>query len=308
VTNGDIAYFGGDYVPLSEASVPITTHSFNYGTGCFEGIRAYWNTEHEQLYVLRLSDHMQRLVNSAKILKLDLDLGVEELVEIARELLARNEFHEDAYLRPIVYKSEATIKVALTGLATGFCMYAIPMGAYLDIDRGLTLTVSGWRRIDDNAIPARAKPTGAYINAAMASDEARQRGVDEAIMLTNDGHVAEASSANVFLVVDGELITPEGGDDILIGVTRDSVMRIAQRRGLPVIERKVDRSELFAADEVFLCGTGVQVAPVTMIDGRQIGSGKPGAVTMELQEFYLATARGISEDFPEWRLPVYDRV
>ena len=306
MTEQEIAYFGGRFVPLAEATVPITTHAFNYGTGCFEGIRAYWNSEHEQLYVLRLSDHMQRLVNSARILKLDFDMEVEELVEVARELLARNAFREDAYLRPIVYKSEETIKVALTGLATSFCMYAIPMGAYLDIDRGLTLTVSGWRRIEDNAIPARAKPTGAYINAAMASDEARQRGVDEAIMLTSDGHVAEASSANLFLVRDGELVTPEVGDDILIGVTRDSVMRIAQRRGVPVVERRVDRSELFSAEEVFLCGTGVQIAPVTNIDGRPIGSGKPGAVTMELQEFYLAVVRGLSEDFPEWRLPVYE--
>jgi branched-chain amino acid aminotransferase len=305
VTQGNIAHFGGKFVPLANARVPITTHAFNYGTGCFEGIRAYWNPEHEQLYVLRLADHMRRLVNSARILKLDFGMEVEELVEVARELLARNDFREDAYLRPIVYKAEETIKVALTGLATAFCMYAIPMGAYLDIDRGLTLTVSGWRRIEDNAIPARAKPTGAYINAAMASDEARQRGIDEAVMLTSDGHVAEASSANLFLVVGGELITPEAGDDILIGVTRDSVLRIAQRRGVPVTERRVDRSELFSADEVFLCGTGVQIAPVTNIDGRQIGSGKPGAVTMELQEFYLAIVRGISEDFPEWRLPVY---
>src|SRR5881398_3473888 len=218
-----ISYFGGDFVSHDPARVPITSHVMNYGTGCFEGIRAYWNPEHEQLYVLRLADHMQRLVNSARILKLDFGMDVEELVEVARELLARNDFREDAYLRPIVYKAEETIKVALTGLATSFGMYAIPMGAYLDIDRGLTLTVSGWRRIEDNAIPARAKPTGAYINAAMASDEARQRGVDEAIMLTSDGHVAEASSANVFLVQDGELITPEVGDDILIGVTRDSV-------------------------------------------------------------------------------------
>ena len=302
---GDIAYFDGRMVPLDEARVPITTHAFTYGTGCFEGIRAYWNPDLGQLFAFRLGDHMRRLADSARILKLDFDMEVERLAAIALELLARNDFREDAYLRPIVYKSERTIKVALTGLTTSFCMYAIPMGAYLDIDRGLSLTVSAWSRISDNAIPARAKPTGAYVNAAMASDEARQRGVDEAIMLTSDGHVAEASSANIFLVEDGELVTPEAADDILVGVTRDSVIRVAQRGGIAVHERRVDRSELFSADEVFLCGTGVQVAPVTNIDGRQIGTGKPGRVTIELQERYLALVRGMSDEFPEWRSAVY---
>jgi branched-chain amino acid aminotransferase len=305
VKSGDIAYFEGSFVPLAEARVPITTHAFNYGTGCFEGIRAYWNEDEQQLFALRLHEHLDRLVRSARILKLDFQLEVDELTEIALDLLARNGYREDAYLRPIVYKSEATIKVALTGLATSFCMYSLPMGSYLDIDRGLSLTVSAWRRIEDNAIPARAKPTGAYINAALASDEARERGLDEAIMLTADGHVAEASSANLFLVVNGDLVTSESGDDILVGVTRDAIMKIAQRQGLPIHVRRVDRSELFSADEAFLCGTGVQVAPVTTIDGRPIGSGKPGAVTMELQERYLAIVRGISEDFPDWRSPVY---
>jgi branched-chain amino acid aminotransferase len=305
VKPGEIAYFEGSFVPLAEARVPITTHAFNYGTGCFEGIRAYWNEDDRQLFALRLREHLDRLVKSARILKLDFQMEADELVEISLDLLARNGYREDAYLRPIVYKSEATIKVALTGLATSFCMYSLPMGAYLDIDRGLSLTVSAWRRIEDNAIPARAKPTGAYINAALASDEARERGLDEAIMLTADGHVAEASSANLFLVVKGDLVTSESGDDILVGVTRDAIMKIAQRQGLPIKVRRVDRSEIFSADEVFLCGTGVQVAPVTTIDGRPIGSGKPGAVTMELQERYLAIVRGISEDFPDWRTPVY---
>jgi len=305
VSAGDIAYFEGRMVPLEEARVPITTHAFNYGTGCFEGIRAYWNPDLGQLFTFRLTDHMRRLTDSARILKLDFEMEPEQLAALALELLARNGFREDAYLRPIVYKSEHTIKVALTGFTTSFCMYAIPMGAYLDIDRGLSLTISAWSRIGDNAIPARAKPTGAYVNAAIASDEARQRGVDEAIMLTSDGHVAEASSANIFLVQRGELVTPEAADDILVGVTRDSVLRIAQHQGISVRERRVDRSELFSADEVFLCGTGVQIAPVTNIDGRQIGSGKPGKVTVELQERYLAIVRGMSDEFREWRSAVF---
>lgn len=300
-----VAYFDGGFVPLDQARVPITTHAFNYGTGCFEGIRAYWNDERRELYALFLREHMARLLRSARILKLDLAMDLEELVEVGLELLRRNGHREDAYLRPIVYKAEETIKVALTGLATRFCAFTIPMGAYLDIDRGLSLTISAWRRIEDNAIPARAKPTGAYINAALASDEARVMGFDEAVMLTSDGHVAEASSANLFMVADGSLVTPEDGDDILIGVTRGAVMALAETLGLPLEVRRVDRSELLCADEVFLCGTGVQVAPVSSIDGRQIGEGKPGPVTMLLQERYLAAARGITQDFPEWRTAVY---
>jgi branched-chain amino acid aminotransferase len=306
VKPGQLAYFDGDFVPVSKAVVPITTHAFNYGTGCFEGIRAYWNPDREQLFALRIAEHMDRLVRSARILKLDFDMEVGTLIDLGLELLRRNEFREDAYLRPIVYKAEETIKVALSGFQTKFCAYAIPMGAYLDIDRGLSLTVSAWRRIEDNAMPSRAKPTGAYLNAALASDEARLRGYDEAVMLTSDGHVAEASSANLFIVMDGVVVTSEPADDILIGVTRDAVTKIVPRLGLAVDARRIDRSELFAADEVFLCGTGVQVAPVTNVDGRTIGSGKPGPVTMQIQERYLAIVRGFSDEFPDWRTPVYD--
>jgi branched-chain amino acid aminotransferase len=304
---GDVVYFDGAFCDRQQARLPITAHVVNYGTGCFEGIRAYWNDEQEQLNVVLLRQHLQRLLRSARILKLDFDAELDPLVDTCLELLARNGYRSDAYLRPMVMKVGETIQVKLTGIPTAFCAYTVPLGDYLEMGRGLSLTVSAWRRIEDNAIPARAKVIGSYVNAALASDEAREKRFDEALMLTSDGHLAEASSANVFLVQDGALITPEPGDDILIGLTRGAIVELARHDGIPVRERKVDRSEVYAADEVLLCGTGVQVAPVTSVDGRTIGLGKPGPVTTHLQERYLSAARGRTEDFAHWRTPVYPR-
>lgn len=303
---GEIAYFEGRFVPLAEAKVPITVHALNYGTGCFEGIRAYWNEDRGQLLVTRLREHAVRILRSARILHLDPDPGLtpERVSELVVELLERNRFRRDAYIRPIIYKKGETIKVTLAGIPTELCIYANPMGDYLDIHKGLRLLTSSWRRIDDTAIPARAKPTGAYLNAALAADEAREQGYDEALMLTANGHVAEASSANLFVVLDGTLVTPPASDDLLMGVTRDSILTMARQRGVAVEVRQLDRSEVLVADEAFLCGTGVQVAPVVEVDRRKIGSGRPGPITSELQSWYLQVVRGEVEDFPEWRIEV----
>ncbi|MGB6770402.1 MAG: branched-chain amino acid transaminase [Candidatus Dormiibacterota bacterium] len=303
---GDIVYFGGDFVDIAEARVPITTHAFNYGTGCFEGIRAYWSKEHEQLYVIRLEQHAQRLLRSAQILHLEADaaLTTSRLTEIVLELLARNDYQEDAYIRPILYKAGHTITVKLAGIPTDFCCYTLPLGDYLDIRKGLHLMTSSWRRIDDNAIPARAKPIGAYLNAALAADEARVRGYDEALMLTGDGHVSEASSANIFMVQDGVLITPPVTEDLLVGVTRDCIISMVGKLGRDLEVRRLDRSELLCADEAFLCGTGVQIAPITSIDDREVGPGRLGPVTKELQDWYLQIVRGQVDDFPSWRTVV----
>jgi branched-chain amino acid aminotransferase len=303
---GEIVYFGGEFVNQDQARVPITTHAFNYCTGCFEGIRAYWNDSREQLFVIRLREHGVRLLRSARILHMETDpsLTGARLEEIVLELLARNDYQQDAYIRPIIYKGGHTIKVTLSGIPTEFCCYTLPMGEYLDIHKGLRLMTSSWRRIDDNAIPARAKPIGAYLNAALAADEARSLGFDEALMLTHDGQVAEASSANLFMVQDGVVVTPPVTDDVLVGVTRDCVIEMAKRRSWPLEVRQIDRSELLAADESFLCGTGVQIAPVTSIDGRQVGNGKLGELTKELQDWYLQIVRGEVEDFAGWRTAV----
>ena len=303
---GDIVYFEGAFTDREKARVPISTHAFNYGTGCFEGIRAYWNQEAEQLNVIRLGDHLERMLRSARILHLEPSQSLDRarLEAIVVELLSRNDYREDVYIRPILYKSGTTIKVTLGGIATDFCCFTEPFGDYLDIRKGLKVMVSAWRRIDDNAIPSRAKPTGAYVNAALASDEARARGFDEAILLTGDGHVSEASSSNLFLVRDGVLITPVASDDVLVGITRDCVIELAREQGIPVEVRRVDRSELLSADEAFLSGTGVQLAPITSVDERPLGTGEIGQITENLQRRYLAVVRGMVPDHPDWRTTI----
>lgn len=300
------AYLNGEFMPIEDAKISVATHAFNYGTGCFEGIRGYWNADHGEVYVVRLHDHFRRLLRSCRIFRIELDKSAEDLADIALELIRRGEYREDVYIRPIAYKASPVIRVGLIGLQDGFCCFTAPMGAYLDIDRGLSVTVSGWRRNDDNAIPARAKATGGYLNTALAVADAQEAGYDEAIMLTPDGHVSEGSAANLFLVMNGGLVTPEVTDDILEGITREAVFAVAGKLGLPVHERKVDRTELFTADELFLCGTGVQVAPVTKVDGRVVGTGKIGEITRSVQDLYLAAVHGEAPEFRDWLTPVYN--
>jgi branched-chain amino acid aminotransferase len=228
------------------------------------------------------------------------------VVSVVGELLRRNGCRSDTYIRPLVYKSDETIAVTLGGIATSFAAYVLPMGGYFSTTTGLSLRVSGWRRVGDAAIPARAKTIGSYVNAALASDEARRSGFDEALMLTGEGRVAEAASSNIFLVQDGRLVTPAETEDILLGITREAVLRLAGELGIAAVERPVHRSELFSADEVFLCGTGAEIAAVTSIDGRAIGSGAAGPVSGRLRSTYLGIVRGDVDDHPEWRTAVYD--
>lgn len=298
------AYFDGKIVPLSEAKVSIVTHAFNYGTGCFEGIRGYWNPEDEQIYLFRVAEHFERLRNSAKILRMDFAESTERLCELACELIRLDGFREDCYVRPIVYKKDEQVGVKLHGLATGLAMFCVPFGPYVDVEHGIRCAVSSWRRVDDNVAPARAKVTGIYVNSALAKTEAVENGFDEAIMLTHDGHVSEGSAENLFLVRDGALVTPPFSDNILEGITRGTVIELATKElGLSVVERCIDRSELYIADEVFLCGTGAQISPVVEIDRRAIGSGRVGDVTARLQQRYFDVVRGRDARYRHWRRP-----
>ncbi|MGH2345059.1 MAG: aminotransferase class IV, partial [Chloroflexota bacterium] len=224
------AFFEGRVVPLAEANISIATHAFNYGTGCFEGIRGYWNEDQEQLYVLKLPEHMRRLLRSCRVLKIDLELSEEDLGRGTLEMLRANSFRSDVYVRPIAYKSGRMIKVALAKIPSNFAAFAVPMGDYLDTTRGLRVTISSWRRLDDNAIPARGKVTGGYINTALAVDDAMNAGFDDTIMLTDDGHVAEGSSCNLFMVQNGILVTPPVTEDILVGITRSAVTELAREQ------------------------------------------------------------------------------
>lgn len=300
-----LAYLDGAFVPFADAKVSIATHALQYGTGVFEGIRAYWDPKQEQLHAFRLVEHFARMERSCKILRITLPADAAGLADLAVELLRRNEFRADIYLRPFAYKASRVVKVTLGGLRDGFAMYACPMGAYLPVG-GLTACTTSWRRISDDAIPARGKLTGSYLNTAFAVDEAHERDADEAIFLTRDGHVSEGGGSNLFMVRDGELVTPAVTDDILEGITRDTIATLARETlGLTMVERPIDRTELYIADEVFFCGTGAQVAPCVKIDGRTVGSGVIGPVAKAIGERYFAIARGDDPGHPEWRTPVY---
>ena len=299
-----LAYLDGKFTPLADAKVSIATHALQYGTGVFEGIRAYWNPAQEQLYVFRLQEHFERMARSVRIMRIALPGDPDALSEIALELLRKNGFKSDVYVRPLAFKAARSVKVALHGLRDGFGMYAFPLGAYLPTG-GLAARTASWRRTSDDAIPARGKLTGAYINTALAVDEAHDFEADEAIFLTADGHVSEGGGANIFIVRDGALITPPVTDDILEGITRDSILQIAAELGIFVQERQIDRTELYVAEEVFFCGTGAQVAPCVTVDGRTVGNGTIGPVSRALADLYEAIARGDDARHPEWRTAVY---
>jgi branched-chain amino acid aminotransferase len=306
MTDQAFAYFEGAIVPLAEAKVSVVTHAFNYGTGCFEGIRGYWNAEEEQVYLFRLKEHFDRLRNSAKILGMTVTESTEELCGLAAELVRRDGFREDCYVRPIVYLRDEKVGVRLHGLTSALTMFVVPFGPYIDVDSGIRCMVSSWRRVDDNVAPARAKVTGIYINSALAKSEAEENGYDEAIMLTHDGHVSEGSAENIFLLRHGTLVTPPASDNILEGITRDTVMALAKDvLHVPVVERSIDRSELYVADEVFLCGTGAQVSPVVAVDRRPIGTGHVGALTTRLQRAYFDVVRGRDPRYRQWCTPAY---
>jgi branched-chain amino acid aminotransferase len=299
-----IAYFEGDWVPLRDAKVSIMTHAFMYGTATFEGIRAYWNAEHEKLYAVFVREHAERIRHSAKMLLMDPLPSVDELVGIIVETVRRNGFREDAYIRPSFYKSTRTIGVKLHKLEHQLYVLAVPFGNYIDIEKGVRLQTSSWRRNADEALPARGKIVGGYVNMAFQKSEAELNGYDEALVLTPDGHASEASAANLFMVRDGVLITPPVTDDILEGVTRKAIMGLAHDAGIPVEVRSIDRSELYVCDEVFLCGTGVQVSPVIEVDHRAVGDGRIGPISRLVSERYFAAVRGTLPEYRHWVTPV----
>ncbi|MBI4316897.1 MAG: branched-chain amino acid transaminase [Chloroflexi bacterium] len=300
------AYFRGEIVPLAEAKIGVMNHTFNYGTGVFEGIRGYWNEDEGQLYLFRMRDHYERLERSCRILTMSLPKSIDELCDITLEVVRRSGHREDCYVRPLVYKESELVGVRLHSLADGFLIYTSPFGAYLPPDRGIRCHISTWRRIDDNAIPARAKVTGLYVNSALTKSEAMENGYDEGIVLTNEGHVSEGSAENIFLVEKNTLITPPVSDNILVGITRNTVMQLAKEEfGIETIERVIDRTELYVADEVLLTGSAAEVTPVVEIDRRKVGNGQVGPIAAKLQALYSKLIRGKVSKYKEWCTPVY---
>jgi branched-chain amino acid aminotransferase len=298
---GAFAYFEGEIVPIEEASVSIATHAFNYGTAVFEGIRAYLQ-EDGSTAVLFAREHYERLLRNARLVRASIPETAASLVEITLDLLRRNSHGGDVYIRPLIYKASTNIRPQLSGLDDRVAIYTFPLGDYLPTD-GIRLTVSSWQRVNDNAIPARGKITGSYVNASFAAEDAHAGGYDDAILLTADGHVAEGSAANLFVVTGREVATPPLSDDVLAGITRSAILTLASDAGYTVAERRIDRSELYVADEVFLTGTGMQVAPVASIDDRPVGSGSFPAA-LDIQRRYFSAVRGTDHRYASWLTPV----
>ncbi|SNR66207.1 branched-chain amino acid transaminase [Desulfurobacterium atlanticum] len=300
------AYFEGKFVPIDEANINIQTNSFHYGTAIFEGIRAYWNEEKNQLFGLFFKKHYERMVANCKILNMKLDKTVDELTEITVELLRRCEHKENVYIRPIAYFPNLQISPKLIGYDTELAIYTVPLGDYLDTKKGLKVITSSFRRINDSMIPARCKVAGAYVNSAFAKTEAILAGADEAIMLNTDGTVAEGSAENLFIIRNGVAITTPSYSNILEGITRNAVIELLKEElGVEVVERPILRSELYIADEAFFTGTGAQVAPIAEIDGRVIGTGEIGKITSKLQELYFDIVKGNVDKYSHWLIPIY---
>jgi branched-chain amino acid aminotransferase len=299
-------FAGGRFCRYDEAKVGLMTHALQYGTGCFEGVRGFWSAADGELYLFQLREHYERLHASAKILMMKLPHTVDELVDITVDLCVRNGIKQDLYVRPFIYKSKEMIGVRLHDVPDTFALVAMPFEGYFDTDDGLKCTVSGWRRIDDNTAPARAKVTGVYINSALAKSEAILDGFDEAIMLSADGHVSEGSAENIFVIRKNVLYTPDASQNILEGCTRRVVMTIAEEElGLKVVERQIDRSELFIADEVFLTGSAAGVQWIKAVDHRVIGAGMQGPITRKIADIYSGIVRGANPKYASWITPVF---
>ncbi len=303
------AYFQKQFMPLSQAKISILTHALHYGTACFDGIRGNWNEEDKQLYLFRVRDHYERLLKGCRLLKINLPYSIKELCELTRETVVRSGYQEDVYIRPLAYKSSEAIGVRLHDLEDDFLIIVATLPAYLDVNKGCRCCTSSWRRIDDTMIPARGKITGTYVNSALAKTEAWERGFDEAILLTHDGHVSEGSGENIFLVIKGKLVTPPSSDNILMGITRDTVITLAREElGIETIERSIDRSELYLADECFFTGTAAHITPIIEIDHRPIGDGQVGKLTKELQKIYFSVIRGKNPKYRDWCTPTYTKL
>jgi len=294
------AFFEKQFMPLENAKMGILTHALHYGTACFEGIRGNWDSEQNRICIFRIQDHYKRMLNGCRLLKIKLPYSIDDLCQLTVELLNKSGFKEDVYIRPLAYKSSQAIGVRLHGLEDDLLIITTTMGSYLGKDRVRCCT-SSWRRVDDTMIPARGKISGIYVNSALAKTEAEENGFDEAILLSSDGHVSEGSGENIFMVVDGTLVTPPSPDNILIGITRNTVMELAKKElGIDTIERSIDRSELYLADESFFSGTAVHIAPIIEIDNRTIGTGDIGKVTGDLQKLYKKVITGSNPNYDKW--------
>lgn len=301
------AYFRNHIVPYAEAKVGVLTHSLNYGTAVFAGMRAYWNEGEKQLFLFRPGDHYRRFLNSAKLMCMELGQTPESLTQLTVELLRVDGYQRDVYVRPLAYKADEVVGVRLHDLRDEFSIVAVPFDRYVANDTNAHVTISSWRRVDDNAIPARGKIAGAYANSALIKTDAVRAGFDEALVLTQEGHLSEGSAMNIFMVQGNMLVTPPVTDNILEGITRRSVIELAQAElGLTTLERPIDRTEVYLCDEFFMTGTAAQITAVTRVDHRLIGSGVMGPVASRLRELFNDVVRGRLPKYRQWNVAVYE--
>jgi branched-chain amino acid aminotransferase len=301
------AYFRGEIVPFEQATVSVATHALNYGTAVFGGMRGYWNEDEQELFVFRPHDHFKRFLNSSRLLRMELDITPAQLTETLRELLRTEGYQANTYIRPLAYKADGMISVKLHGIKDEVTIFAFTFGSYAEKEEeGLHACFSSWQRVSDNIMPARGKVAGAYVNSALIKSDAMLAGYDEALVLTANGHLSEASAANIMMVRDGKLITAPITDDILEGITRRTILDLAQTElGIEVVERSIDRTEVYICDELLMCGTGMQVAPVTHVEHRTIGTGKIGEITRKIRDLYFDVVYGRMPKYRHLLMPVY---
>jgi branched-chain amino acid aminotransferase len=298
-------FFEGKVVPFEEAKVSVATHAFNYGTAVFGGIRGYWNDEKKKLYLFRPFDHYRRLLNSGRMMNMFIPYDEESLIQLTLDLVRKEGWQTDIYIRPLIYKADLGIGVRLHDLKDELTIFTMPFKQYVKNDTAAHVTVSSWRRLDDNMIPARGKVSGAYANSALIKTDANRAGFDEALVLNQDGHISEGSAMNIFMVRDGTVITPPATDNILEGITRRTAMELAKHDlGLPVVERSIDRTELYICDELFMTGSAAQIVAITKVDYRPVGKGEMGPVAGKLKEIFNGVVRAKNPKYAHWNVEV----
>jgi len=298
-------FFEGKIVPFEEAKISVATHALHYGTGVFGGLRGYWNDEKKKLYIFRPYDHYRRLLNSGRMMNMHIPFDEENLIQLTLDLIRTEGWQTDIYIRPFIYKADLGIGVRLHDLRDELTIFSMPFKMYIKNDTNAHVTVSSWRRIDDNMIPARGKVSGAYANSALIKTDAARSGFDEALVLNQNGHISEGSAMNIFMARDGVLYTPPVTDNILEGITRKTIIELAQKElGLEIVERSIDRTELYICDELFMTGSAAQVVAITKVDHRDIGQGKMGPVAGKLREIFDEVVRAKNPKYEHWNVEV----
>jgi len=298
-------FFEGKVVPFEDAKVSVATHAFNYGTAVFGGIRGYWNDEKKKLYIFRPFDHYRRLLNSGRMMNMHIPYDEESLIQLTLDLVRQEDWQTDIYIRPLIYKADLGIGVRLHDLKDELTIFTMPFKQYVKNDTDAHVTVSSWRRLDDNMIPARGKVSGAYANSALIKTDANRAGFDEALVLNQNGHISEGSAMNIFMVRNDTVLTPPVTDNILEGITRKTAMELVQNElGLPVMERSIDRTELYICDEMFMTGSAAQIVAITKVDYRPVGNGKMGPVAGKLREIFSDVVHAKNPKYAHWNVEV----